>query len=164
MPAWSKIYKIDNDETNHRQIVSKILLKKIYKNPRQNSFSNKKIHLVIFILLKCIISHCGINHLFCLFCFCFLFCLVTIFHGTGRTQRLQFYWHVYSWLSLDFIFRLFLTNQIPIAIIMTEAKQQQIIKETIPQNEFSEPIVSVVVLRAIVVLCDRGAIKLVLVS
>lgn len=49
----------------------------------------------------------------------------------------------------------FLTSQIPIAIIMIRAKKKpEIIKETIPQNEFSESIVSVVVFRAVVELCD----------
>lgn len=52
-----------------------------------------------------------------------------------------------------------------IAIIMNKANQTQIISKTIPQNEYSEYMVFVGVLMAIVEFCDRPVtIKLELVS
>lgn len=60
-----------------------------------------------------------------------------------------------SWLSRVFVFCLFLMRHIPIEIIMAKARQKQKIEKTMPHNEFSVSILFVVVLIAIVELCDR---------
>lgn len=78
----------------------------------------------------------------CMFCLCFM-----------NLEKTKAHFGFLTFLSFHYLF--FLSSQTPTTIKMTIAKQKQKIRKTIPQNEFSESMICVGVLVAIVEFCNR---------